>query len=414
MINIFELIPVGQKSISDYSEFVGEEEITRLKALSSRLAGARVLNLSSTAFGGGVAELLHSTVPLMRDLGIDTEWQVVEGDEEFFTITKLLHNCLQGLNAPWEPEMVEVYLKKNHQYARSFSNGFDYIVVHDPQPVAMYPILLEDGHPGGKWVWRCHIDISEPKTEAWEFVKDYINAYDAAIFTSSAYAPTDLKIPESIMAPTIDPVSPKNSELGTEAVDFVLANYGVDTGRPVLLQVSRFDPWKDPLGVIDAYRIVKEKVPGVQLVFIASMAHDDPEGMHYYKVTAEKAEGDPDIHLLTNLEGIGNTGVNAFQRAADIVLQKSLKEGFGLTVSEALWKGRPVIAGNVGGIPLQIDNGENGYLVNSVEECADRILQLLDNPEIGKEMGRRGREKVRNKFLTPRELVDYIELFLSL
>ncbi|MBN2168806.1 MAG: glycosyltransferase, partial [Actinobacteria bacterium] len=300
------------------------------------------------------------------------------------------------------------------QYATSFSNGYDYIVVHDPQPVAMYPILLETGHPGGKWIWRCHIDISEPKPEAWEFVKDYINAYDVAIFTSSAYAPTDLRIPETIMAPTIDPVSPKNSQLGEDAIEFVLSNYGVDAERPILLQVSRFDPWKDPLGVIDAYRIVKEKIPGVQLVFIASMAHDDPEGMHYFKVTAEKAESDPDIFLLTNLEGIGNTGVNAFQRAADVVLQKSLKEGFGLTVSEGLWKGKPVIAGNVGGIPLQIDDGDNGFLVNSVEECAEKILHLLGNPKIGEAMGRCGREKVRKNFLTPRELADYLELFLSL
>mgnify|MGYP005847209731 CR=1 FL=1 len=408
-------VPIGTKSISHYEDIVGGELIERARQLADRLKGSKLLHLSSTAFGGGVAELLYTLVPLSRDLGLGVDWKIIYGSDDFFTTTKLFHNALQGMDLIMTKDMVDIYVHQNDYNAEMFQGEYDFVMVHDPQPAAILRLLEDKGRRRGKWVWRCHIDLTEANRAVWEFLKPYIDAYDAAVFTMPQYVKEDLGVHRvKIVAPTIDPLSPKNMDIEEKDVENVLARYGIDSNRPILVQVSRFDPWKDPLGVIDAYRIVKEKVPEVQLLMIASMATDDPEGWHYYEKTSRHAAGDRDIHLLSNFEGVGNLEVNAFQRSADVVVQKSIREGFGLVVSEALWKGKPVVGGKAGGIPIQIIDGVDGYLIETVEECADRILKLLADGKKREEMGIAGREHVRKNFLSPRQLVDYLELFLEL
>ncbi|HKT37980.1 MAG TPA: glycosyltransferase, partial [Ktedonobacterales bacterium] len=268
---------------------------------------------------------------------------------------------------------------------------------------------------GGKWIWRCHIDLTAANETYWSFLRPYVQAYDAAIFTMPEYVKKDLQIGKvAIVPPAIDPLSPKNAPMSDEDAARVVSLYGMDPERPMLVQVSRFDPWKDPLGVIDVYRTVRQKFPDVQLVMVGSMAHDDPEGMEYYQRTKDYADGDPNIHLLSNIDGVGNVEVNAIQRMATVVLQKSLREGFGLTISEGLWKGKPVVGGDVGGIPLQIQDGETGYLVSSIEECSKRVLELMRNPARARKMGALGREVVRQNFLSTANLRNYLRLFTDL
>lgn len=408
-------VPIGTNSIKDYENIVDEEIIEKIQSLSKNLRGARILNISSTAFGGGVAELLYTLVPLMRDVGLDADWQVIPGSEDFFTVTKLFHNALQGMNLMVTPEMIDTYLKQNDNNAGLFNGTYDIVMVHDPQPAAMLSFLEEKGEKTGKWIWRCHIDLTTARPSVWDFLEPYLKQYDAAVFTMPQYVKDDFQLDKiAIVPPTIDPLSSKNIDINRDTIDSILERYHIDKNRPIVTQVSRFDPWKDPLGVIDAYRIAKEVSPELQLLMIASMATDDPEGFHYYEKTDRHRDGDPDIHLLSNLEGVGNLEVNAFQRASNVVIQKSTREGFGLVVSEALWKERPVIGGDVGGIPIQILNGKNGYLVNDAEQCGERITQLLKNPELAQEMGRFGKEHVRKNFLSPRQLADYMDLFNQL
>lgn len=408
-------VPVGTRSIKEYENIVDEEIIEKVLQLGREMKGARVLNISSTAFGGGVAELLYTLVPLMKDVGLDADWQIIQGNEEFFTVTKLFHNALQGMNLIATPEMIYTYLQQNEFNADIFSGTYDVIMVHDPQPAAMLSFLEEKGKKTGKWIWRAHIDLTAARPSVWNFLEPYLKQYDAAVFTMPQYVRNDFQVGQlAFIPPTIDPLSSKNIDIGQETIDSILERYHIHVDRPILTQVSRFDPWKDPLGVIDAYRIAKEEFPELQLLMIASMATDDPEGWHYYEKTDRHRDGDPDIHLLSNLEGVGNLEVNAFQRASDIVVQKSTREGFGLVVSEALWKERPVIGGDVGGIPLQIINGKDGYLVNNTEQCGQKIAELLRNPDMAIEMGRFGKEHVRKNFLSPRQLADYMELFNTL
>ncbi|MCL6472248.1 MAG: glycosyltransferase [Firmicutes bacterium] len=405
-------VPVGTKSLKDYENIVDEEIIEKVRQLGKDMKGARILNINSTAFGGGVAELLYTLVPLMRDVGLEADWQVIPGSEDFFTVTKLFHNALQGMDLIATPEMIEAYLKQNEQNAEQFTGDYDVVMVHDPQPAAMLAFLDDKGKRSGKWIWRCHIDLTAAKLSVWEFLKPYLELYDAAVFTMPQYVKEGFQMEKiAIVPPTIDPLSPKNMDISTETINSILERYNIDPNRPIATQVSRFDPWKDPLGVIDAYRIAKNEIPDLQLLMIASMATDDPEGMHYYEKTSRHAGGDPDIHLLSNLEGVGNLEVNAFQRASDVIIQKSTREGFGLVVSEALWKEKPVIGGDVGGIPLQVINGQNGYLVSNVFDCGQRLIQLLKDPQMAREMGAFGKEHVRKNFLSPRQLADYMDLF---
>lgn len=405
-------VPVGRKSIDDYVECTDLEKVIRIKEKARALGDLRVLHVSSTPYGGGVAELLNILVPLMRCVGLDVTWQVLERDDDFFAITRILHNSLQGMGAEWTVEMAHSYVERSREYARTFKDSYDIVVIHDPQPAVLAGLLEAEDRRHGVWIWRCHLDLTAPDAEAMALMNSLLtNCYDAAVFTTKSFVPSDLKVPPVLIPPSIDPLNPKNMSMDPAVVRDAVRRYGVDPDLPMVVQVSRFDPWKDPLGVIDAVELARESVPDLQLVFVGSMANDDPEGYYYYKKTARKAAVVPGVLLLTNADGIGNIGVNAFQRAADVVVQKSTREGFGLTISEALWKSKPVIAGNVGGIPLQIEDGQNGYLVSSVEECAARMVELLRDTERREEFGRRGHVKVKQEFLTPRHLEDYLDLF---
>ena len=405
-------VPLGIRSIDDYREYVGSEPVERIIKKAGELAGLRVLHLSSTPYGGGVAELLNALIPLKRSLGLDVHWQVLEPDEDFFTLTKILHNSLQGMGAEWTTEMAEAYIARSRGYAQSVRGHYDVVVVHDPQPAVIAGLLETQSKRHGAWVWRCHLDLTAPDPEALKLMKSLLrHCYECAVFTSPKFVPRGLRVPSRIIAPSIDPLSPKNMPMDSNVVDDAVARYGVNPKLPLAVQVSRFDPWKDPIGVIEAVEIARETFPDLQLVLIGSMANDDPEGYHYYQKTAHRAASMRSVVLLTNVDGIGNLGVNAFQRAADVVIQKSTREGFGLTISEALWKSRAVVAGNVGGIPMQIEDGSNGFLVNSVEECAERIVHLLRDPEERERFGREGRVRVTRQFLTTRHLEDYLDLF---
>lgn len=414
---MFGSVATTHKSLEEYRTMIGDEKVKEILALAQPLRGKRVLHLNATAFGGGVAEILGTLVPLMNNVGLDADWQVIRGADEFFKVTKAMHNSLQGMFIPWKAEMFTTWLHYNSMNAKLFDESYDFVIVHDPQPAGILHFVRNSSPAlaSGKWVWRCHIDLTDAQPEVWDFLRPYIEQYDGAIFTLHDYVKEDLSVKHIFeLPPAIDPLSPKNMDIPVETVEEILTRYAVDLDRPLICQVSRFDPWKDPLGVIDVYRLVKQEFPNLQLVMVASMASDDPEGWSYYERTARRAGEDFDIHLLSNLNGVGNLEVNAFQRASAVVLQKSIREGFGLVVSEALWKGRPVVAGRVGGIPLQIEEGRTGYLVSTTAECAARTIDLLRNPSRATEMGLAGREYVREHFLITRYLRDYLALFNAL
>jgi trehalose synthase len=412
---LLQEVSLGEKSLADYTHLCGRELIERIRELAKPLEGRRVLHISATAFGGGVSEILYSLVPLMRDVGLDAHWEVVLGREDYFNTTKLLHNSLQGDPGTLTEDQWELFFRTNEVNGRAISEDWDVIVVHDPQPIAVQPIAI--GH-ARRWIWRCHIDLSEPNPAPIERLLPLMRGYDATVWHMEKYVPAGLdgKVGGDvrIVPPAIDPLSPKNMALSPEDASFVCGQFGIDVDRPLMCQVSRFDAWKDPLGVIDAYREVKHEMPDVQLALVGSMATDDPEGWEFFQETFEYADSDPDIKILNNLNNVGAIEVNAFQSQADVVLQKSIREGFGLTVTEALWKVRPVVAGNVGGIPMQIADGESGFLVNSAAEAAGRSLEILADPALGKFLGRKGKEHARANFLTPRLLRDWLEMFQDL
>lgn len=403
---------VDTKQLQDYRSAIGDQAIDEIMELARPLRGAHVVHVNATAFGGGVAEILMSLVPLMCDVGLEAEWQVIAGDQNFFNVTKACHNGLQGMHIPFTKEMKEIWMRYNEENARRFEGRYDFAVIHDPQPAGLLAYGQRELSP--YWLWRCHIDTSQPNPEYWNFFAPFLQQYDKAIFSRKEYAGAFW--PEDrlwIIPPSIDPLSPKNLQMPEEEARAIVARFGIDPSRPLITQVSRFDPWKDPLGVIDAYRLVKQEHPEVQLALVGSMATDDPEGWYYLDKTSRHAGEDQDIFILHNFHGVGAQEVSAFQQTSDIIVQKSLREGFGLVVAEAMWKGKPVIGGNVGGIPLQVIDAETGFLVHSVEECAEKILLLLDNPGLSQEMGTRAREHVRQHFLITRHLLDYLLLFRS-
>jgi len=406
------MVSVGNQQLASYRVSAGDAAIDVLHELASALRGVRVLHLSATPYGGGVAELLRSQVPLLRDLGLAVDWKLIAGDDAFFTVTKALHNALQGADENISDTQWETYLTLSERSARQLDHDYDVIVVHDPQPLA---IARLSGRGKSLWVWRCHIDTSEPNPAVWQRLAPFLEDYDAAVFTLGGFVPPDFPVARiEVVPPAIDPESPKNIELGPHLARRVLGWIGVDLSRPLVTQVSRFDPWKDPFGVIAAYRLAKEEVPDVQLALVGSMAFDDPQGWSIYAKLERAARDDPDVHLYTNLTGVGNIEVNAFQRLSNVVVQKSIREGFGLVVSETLWKGTPVVAGRAGGIPLQLRDGAGGFLVESVEECAGRVVELLRNPDEGEALGNRGRDLVRERFLLPRLLADELRLYTAL
>jgi trehalose synthase len=406
-------VELEDKSLAAYAPIVGEVAIESIRQAAEPLRDARVLHVNATAFGGGVAEMLYTLVPLMRDVGLNAEWRVIEGTDEFFNVTKAFHNGLQGMDLPLTDDMKAIWRRYNEGNAAAFEGEYDFVVVHDPQPAGMK--ALRDGQGGERWVWRCHIDTSTPNPAFWDFIAPYLEVYDAGIFTMAQYVARGLQFPHlATITPTIDPLAPKNAPMPPQRAQEIVAGYGIDLSRPLITQVSRYDPWKDPLGVIDAYFGIKEQMPGVQLALVGSMASDDPEGWVYYDRTVRHAGEDFDVHILHNFHGVGNEEVNAFQTVSDVVIQKSTREGFGLVVTEALWKGKPVVGGNVGGIPLQVIDGETGFLVDNVAACAEKTLCLLQHPEEAQAMGRKAREHVRTHFLSTRHLRDYVELFTAL
>jgi trehalose synthase len=408
---VLQPVATGHKSLADYTHICGRELIEEIRELAKPLQGRRVVHVSATAFGGGVSEILYTLVPLMRDVGLDCEWQVIYGREEFFNATKLMHNALQGNPQDLDEEQWGTWEQYNEMNARELSEGWDVCLVHDPQPAGLHRLVPEKA---AGWVWRCHIDLSTPNPATIERLLPYIADYPQALFHMADYVPGGMNGNVNIVPPAIDPLMPKNMALSPEDASYVCEQFGIDVDRPLICQVSRFDPWKDPLGVIDAYRIVKQRMPDVQLALVGSMASDDPEGWDFFNATIAHAGGDPDVHILNNFNNVGAIEVNAFQSHADLVVQKSTREGFGLTVSEAIWKARPFIGGNVGGIPLQVEDGVTGFLVETVEQCAQRSLELLADPALGKSLGRRGKEHVRGHFLTPRYLRDYLRIFTEL
>jgi trehalose synthase len=403
------VVNVGRKSLVDYATIATRGLMEEIRRLAEPLAGKRVLHLSATAFGGGVAEINYTLIPLMADAGLDVEWRIIEGADEFFDVTKRMHNGLQGQPGPLTEEQQDAYRRYQRINAEQLDDDYDFVVVHDPQPAGMIEHFPDRR---GKWMWRCHIDLSTPDPDVLGFLLPAVSRYDAAVFHLADYVPDAGELPLCfIWPPAIDPLAPKNMALSAEDAAYIVDQFGVDVERPLLVQVSRFDPWKDPLGVIDAYRAVKERFPEVQLALVGSMAHDDPEGWDFYNKTVTHAAGDADIFILSNLNNVGSVEVNAFQVHSRAVIQKSIREGFGLTVSEALWKARPMVAGRVGGIVVQIEDGVTGWLVDSPARCAQACIEILRDPANAREHALKGKEHVRRHFLTPRLLRDWLAAF---
>ena len=399
-----------QPILNSYEELLGKKPVDLVKKKAYEFTNKSILHVNATKFGGGVAEILQNMVSMMEELELKVNWKTFSAPDSFFQISKKMHNALQGDNEIYfSPEEITQFLDQGKDSFDQIQPEEDFVVIHDPQPC---PIIKFAEKRKGKWIWRCHIDTSNPNPQAWELVLPYLQQYDARIFTMEQFAKSELNSPIFYITPSINPFSIKNKEMDIEQAKTIVQKY-IPLDQPIITQVSRFDPWKDPLGVIDAYKMVKEKVP-VRLALIGSLAHDDPEGVEWLKKLKDYANSDEDIYILSNLDGVGDLEVNAFQRISEIIIQKSIREGFGLTVTEALWKGTPVIGGDVGGIRLQIEDGVNGFLVKSIEQTAEKILYLLNNPKIAKKMGNQGREKVKSEFLLVQHLEKYLDLFKSI
>lgn len=391
--------------LNDYAPIVGQSIIDGLRLLAEKLKGKSILHVNSTAVGGGVAEILNRMNPLLHDMGISSQWEVIKGGQQFFDVTKKFHNALHGKQEDISPKEFDVFIETGRKNAAVMNTGYDIVFIHDPQP-----IVLVENRKDNRWVWRCHVDVSNPHAGLWAFLKDYVEKYDAAVFSAPSFA-QQLSITQALISPSIDPLSDKNRELPKEQIDEFLKTYGISRKKPVITQISRFDRLKDPVGVIKAYKLVKKYID-CQLVLAGGGASDDPEGAQVLAEVQEAAKGDEDIRVL--LLPQDDLLINALQRGSTVILQKSIKEGFGLTVSESLWKAKPVVASNIGGIPLQITHKYSGLLCHSVEGAAFAIKQLLNSPKYAQKLGENGREHVRNNFLLTRHLRDYMLLFLSL
>jgi len=398
--------------LDQYAAVVGTDVITHLRQLAKPLEGASVVHVNSTHTGGGVAEILNKLVPLTLELGIDTTWEVIAGDNEFFECTKGMHNTLQGNRIPLGETQLQVYERTNAENAESLRpllKDADFVFIHDPQPAALLHFCPERT---GKWVWRCHIDVSHPFQPAWIYLRKFVSIYDASIFSLAAFA-QELPHPQYLIPPSIDPLSEKNRPLNDDAIEQIYTTWHLDRERPLLVQVSRFDRFKDPLGVITAYRLAKKYNPAIQLVLAGGGATDDPEGETVLNEVRAAAGHDPDIHVLL-LPPDSHPEINGLQRVADLAIQKSLREGFGLTVTEAMWKAKPVIGGDAGGIRLQVINHYTGFLVNTPEGAALRIRYLLHQPDVIEAMGKNARSFAQDNFLITRHLREYLTLMVSL
>jgi trehalose synthase len=391
--------------IEEYVPIVGRSVIDDLRLIAERLKGKVIQHINSTAVGGGVAEILNRMVPLLVELGVDTRWDLIKGGEQFFDVTKKFHNVLHGRPGEITQRDFDVFMETSQRNIEDVNITGDVVFIHDPQPIA-----LVKKRQNNKWIWRCHIDVSNPNIKVWNFLMNFIDSYDSAVFSSPSFS-QKIKIRQFLISPSIDPLSDKNKELPQETINRVLAKYGILKNKPIVTQISRFDRLKDPLGVIEAYKQVKKYID-CQLILAGGGATDDPEGMQVFQEVKEMAAEDQDIHIL--LMPQNDIEVNALQRASDVIVQKSLKEGFGLTVSEALWKEKPVVASHVGGIPLQIKHKYSGLMCHSVQGAAFAIKQLLNSPEYAKRLGQNGKEHVRNNFLIIRHLRDYMLMFLAM
>ena len=410
-----EIVHHPRAKIQDYVPVVGRSTIEELRALAERLSGKVIQNINSTFTGGGVAEILTRMVPLLNQLGVDARWTTIKGSEEFFSVTKKFHNALHGRKETILSEDFSLFLEVNKKNIEELKFQGDIIFIHDPQPAAL---ITEKKELGGKWIWRCHIDVSNPDNKVWEFLRNFVIEYDAAVFSSPNFTqqlpnlPDGSQVRQFLISPSIDPLSDKNKELSSEAIDSVLSKYGLYKDKPIIAQISRFDYLKDPIGVIQAFEMVRKSID-CQVVLAGGTATDDPESEKVLEEVRERASGSPDIHILL-IPPESDIEINALQRAATVILQKSIKEGFGLTVTEALWKGKPVVASAVGGIQLQVKNKFTGLLCHSIEGAAYAIKRLLSNPEYADWLGKNAREHVRQNFLITRHLKDYLLLFISL
>ena len=399
------------ETINKYAEVIGQAAMDSLVHIAARLKGKKIVHVNSTRAGGGVAEILSSMIPLSEELGLDVSWEVIEGDESFFNCTKMLHNSLQGMPGTLSERQIETYTRTNARNAERLKDVLqdaDYVFIHDPQPAALIKSFPQRK---GKWIWRCHIDVSAPNKGVWQFIKKQVSEYDASVFSLPDFA-QKLPHPQFLITPSIDPLAEKNIPLERYEVEKTYGDLGVPMDKPIILQVSRFDKFKDPLGVIESYRIIKEHVD-VRLVLAGGEADDDPEASEILNEVREAVNGDKDITVLL-LPSDSHRKINALQTGADVVMQKSLKEGFGLTVTEAMWKGKPVIGGNVGGIRLQVINRFNGFRVRTPEGAAIRARYLLSHPWKMEKMGRNAREYVLENFLITGHLRRYITMLLSL
>jgi trehalose synthase len=391
--------------LEDYIPIARRGVIDDLMLAAEKLKGRTVQMVNSTAVGGGVAEILNRMVPLFNELGVNTKWDVIRGGMDFFSVTKKFHNALHGKQEEITQHDFDIFRETSDKNIEQAVTDSDIVFIHDPQPIG-----LIDKKTDNKWIWRCHIDVSKPDHKVWRFLKHFIDRYDAVVFSAPAFA-QKLAMRQFLISPSIDPLSDKNKELPAEMIESVLQKYGIDGEKPIITQISRFDRLKDPVGVIEAYLLVKRHID-CQLVLAGGTAVDDPESVQVFEEVKEKAQQDRDIHIL--LLPQNDIEINALQRASTVIIQKSIGEGFGLTVSEALWKGKPVVASAVGGIPLQITHNYSGLLVHSVEGTAFAVKQLLNTPEYAKKLGENGREHIRNNFLLTRHVRDYLLLFLSL
>ncbi len=395
-------------SLREYTKVIGKRKVKELKEEAKELNGLTLAHVNSTLYGGGVAEILASLTYLMNDVGIEAEWRVLRADNEFFNVTKSFHNALQGQRLKLSNKAKKIYLRTNKEFAKTTRlERYNFVVIHDPQPLACIKFYRRFS----PWVWRCHIDLSKPNASVFNFLKQFIAFYDHVVISNEKFAKNIKRIkPYTIIYPSIDPLSPKNMPLKKKEIESMLNARGIALDKPIVSQISRFDPWKDPIGVLRAFKLVRKRFD-CQLVLLGNLASDDPEGELLYKKVLKESAKMQDVHIILEHNDLL---VNALQRASAVVVQKSIREGFGLTVSEALWKGKAVVAGNAGGIPLQIINGKNGFLVNSVEECAAKILFLLKNPEKAKLIGKYGKAHVKKNFLITRHLLDYIRLIKKL
>lgn len=394
--------------LEDYQPIIGKSSIDELRLLASRLARKKVQNVNSTFVGGGVAEILSRMVPLLNQLGINARWDVIKGDDRFFDITKKFHNALHGRKEQLSKEDFEYFIEINRKNFDVLWSSADYYLIHDPQPVLM---IEKKEELGGKWIWRCHIDVSQPDMSVWGFLDDFVEKYDAAVFSAPNFA-QNLSISQFMISPSIDPLSDKNRDLPASTIEAVLNKYNIDPQKPMVVQISRFDYLKDPMGVIQAFEMVRKGID-CQLVLAGGTATDDPESARVLEEVQKHAADKKDIKILLLPPG-SDIEINALQRAATVVFQKSLREGFGLTISEALWKGKPVVATAVGGIPLQIKDRLTGLLCYSVEGAAYALKQLLSNREFAERLGRNGKEHVRQNFLITRHLKEYLLMFMAL